>query len=312
MDMKSEVEPLMPSQRPPMYHTMSVGLRIFMPWVFFLLVSCSFVFVYHGSPAFVWVFTALCSMISFLLMAMPQRQRAMQGAVSNPYWYLLLGLLCLFGTLLAALLGFWNFQRSMSYYWAYEGMRSYTNVLATESALAHLDAGKITFSTTARLDVHSAIGYRDGGHLYCVAPVVEQDHLDETGNSQGTIEYWAAGVDCCERSGSFSCDAASRDGVHAGLVHVSASQMAGDDTEQFRRAVEEAVTDTAMTSSPDALFVRWVEDSEVAQNDYWNSAVGFLCGTCALHLMASTVIGFMLHFGSRPPTGRVQKKGMRF
>jgi len=310
MDLKSEVEPLMPPERPHMYHTMSVGLRIFLPWIFFLTVSCSFVFVYQSSPAFVWVFMALCSMTALLLMVLPQRQRAMPGAVSNPNWYLLLGILCLFATFLAALLGFWNFQRSMSFYWAYEGMRSYTNVLPTESALAHLDAGKITFSTSARLDVHSAIGYRDGGNLYCVVPVVEQDHLGEAHNDQGRIEYWAAGVNCCDRSGSFSCDSAGRENVHAGLVHVNPGMFSSDDTEQYRQAVQEAITDTEMTSSPDALFVRWVDDSELAQDDYWNSAAGFLCGTCALHLMASTVIGFMLHFGSRPP--RIQKKPLRY
>merc|ERR1719469_687966 len=229
----------------------------------------------------VWTFVTVCFGMSILLMFLPS---PLQKAPESRHWYLLLGLLCCVATLLACLAGVWNFESHMSVFWFYEGSRAYENVLPTESALSHLDAGKVGFSSDSKVDDSNAVGFEDGS-LYCVAPIVASE-------KQTQIEYWAVGVDCCKKKGGFTCGDIGNVEVHSGLV--TNSHQA-----KFSKAVTMA-TEGNLTTSEDALYVRWVSDADSAQDAYWDQALGFFVGMCALHLLLSLVIGVLLHFGSRP------------
>ena len=73
---------------------------------------------------------------------------------------------------------------------------SYLNVLPSESAAAHADAGKLLFSLDTKVDTSKTVGYR-AKHVYCVAPIMDY--------ATTVIQYWAVGVDCCQGRGQFAC-----------------------------------------------------------------------------------------------------------
>jgi len=104
-------------------------------------------------------------------------------------WFLSLGLLSLFAVINAVLCGNYNYWNHMFQYWSYDENRAYTNVLPTEPAASHADAGKIVFADTARVDTTRAVGFKMST-VYCVAPILDDTQLDR-------VEYWAAGTDCC-------------------------------------------------------------------------------------------------------------------
>merc|ERR1719168_484085 len=105
------------------------------------------------------------------------------------------------------------------------------NVMPEEPALSHLDAGKITFSKDARVDFEVVTGLADG-QRYCVAPIVGKSPMT-------TVQYWAAGVDCCSQDGNFTCHDVGSKTAHAGLVYLDYGPRRGD-LEKFRRAAREA------------------------------------------------------------------------
>lgn len=248
-----------------------------------------FAFLYHIAAPLVWTFVVLCFLVSILLMFIPF---PWQNAPQNKNWYLLLGFLCFAATLLATTAGYWNVQQHLEPFWSYEGARSYTNVIPTESALSHLDAGKMIFSVDAKVDVSKAAGYRDGT-WYCVAPIV-------VGQNQEEIEFWAVGTNCCSQSGTFTCGDIDDSEAHSGLVQLYGSLLDPDDHKKYLKAVEGANAASGLTSSADALFVTWVSDAEAAQEAYYNTAIGFMCVSAAIHLLFSSIVGFVVHFGSRP------------
>lgn len=275
--------------RAKLFHTMSVGLYIFVPWMMFTVVSLFFTFLYHQASVVVWFVAALCAGVSIVFMIVRQRRPG------SMYWFVL-GMLCFLAVTLAVFLGYYNYQKNMSVYWDYQGQRQYSNVLPSEPALMHLDAGQIEFSSGSALDASRAVGYRDA-KLYCVAPIVGEA-------SQSLIEYWAAGVNCCEQRGAFSCDDANDGEARSGLVVLEPDMIS-----QYQRATREAAAAFNLAVSQDALFVRWTNNPDSIQAGYWNAGVGFLLATCGIHLGVSVILALMLHFstgGKKAKDGRLR------
>merc|ERR1719379_1338649 len=125
-------------------------------------------------------------------------------------WFFFVGLLCGFACMFGCLCGLYNYYTHMMQYWTYDENRAYSNVLPTEPAEAHADAGKIVFAHTSRVDTSRAVGFKSGS-TYCVAPI-----LDDTQGDR--VEYWAAGVDCCPARGDFACDDAFNPKAKSGVV----------------------------------------------------------------------------------------------
>lgn len=245
-------------------------------------------FVYRFVPALVWVIIALFIGFSLMLMAVDSKRE-------GPEYWPMLGALCFLATTLAIFVGLWNYYRNFYRYWAYEGQRTYLNVLPSKPALQHLDAGKIMFSENASLNFQKSFGYMDG-QRFCVAPIVER------GAKSDTVEYWAAGVDCCFNSDkvrqNFTCDDATDGEAHAGLVYLD---FANHKLSMFRKATQAASRVHDISSSEDALFLQWVQNPRQAQRVHWNSACVILIAAIFIHLGFSTCVGFALHFKSRGP-----------
>merc|ERR1719359_636090 len=276
------------------------ALLIGMPWLMFVTLAVLFTFAYHHFYLVVWTLVLAWMCFAFIFMALDSRGR-MGGS-----WFLFLGLLCLFAVVNACLVGSYNYWMHMFHYWSFDENRGYTNVLPSEPAAAHADAGKIVFSNTARVDTTRAVGYKSGT-VYCVAPILDDTQLDR-------VEYWAAGVDCCPARGDFNCDDSWNPKARSGVVILDtsagdASVSSGDSSigfslfrsrrDYYLKAVRQAEANFGVTSADHPLFVRWVGDPQQIQDDYWRSGVGFLVATVCIYLLISIIAGAVMQMVSK-------------
>lgn len=277
--------PIAAPARPNNFHTVSLGLLVLLPALIYFGISLGYALLFHKMPALCWTFTGLCMCLSATFMsAKPVRE--------GPRYWFNVGSLCLLATLSANLAGQWNMRTHFSMYWAYTGQREYSNVLPGEAALSHLDAGKIFFNTDARVDVqHASEGLAVGQERYCVAPIVGK-------TPSTTIEYWAAGIDCCSQAGGFTCNEAANPNVHSALVYLDSGPKQ-QWLASFKQAAREVGAAHGLTPSEDALFVAWVQDPDAAQQLFWKSGMSFLAGGSLAYIGVSAVVGIALHFGRR-------------
>lgn len=280
--------------RPNYFHTASLGLLVMFPSLMFSVISVTLAFLFHKLPGMCWSLTTFCASISVMfILVRPVRE--------GPRYWFNLGCVCLLATVAANVTGFWNQYRHFGVYWAYEGQRVYLNVSPGEHALSHLDAGKIAFSLETRVDLSASVGLADGDR-FCVAPVVGTAPAK-------TVEYWAAGVNCCDQDGkNFTCDEVTNKDARSGLVYLDYGPRS-EHLGQFRRAAREAGAAHGAAPSADALFVSWVEDPDVAQQWYWDAGIAFLVGGLLSYVGFSLVLGVVLHFGRRTPPSKTKLEG---
>jgi len=183
-----------------------MAFMIAVPWFMFSVLLCLYTFVFHQIKSVVYGALVAFAVVSVVFCFLDQMSRP--GRVTH--WYRKLGVLSGMATILAMICGSYTYEHHMALYWTYEENQKYTNVLPTEPAAAHADAGKIIFSDTARVDSTRSVGFK-AGTVYCVAPI-----LDDT--QQSKVEYWAAGTDCCQQRADFSCDDAWDPKAKSGVV----------------------------------------------------------------------------------------------
>lgn len=269
------------------------ALMIGIPWLMFVTLSILFTFAYHHFYLLVWMLVLVWMCFAFIFMVLRDR---MGGS-----YYLFLGILCLFAVVNASLCGGYNYWMHMFHYWSFDENRGYTNVLPSEPAEGHQDAGTIVFSNTARVDTTRAVGYKSGT-TYCVAPIMDDTQLDR-------VEYWAAGTNCCNSRGDFTCDDTWNPRAKSGVVILDMipgdAQISTGDTSvglslwapilpYYKKAAKQAEAHFAITSAKHAIFVRWVADTQVVQDEFWRAGTGFLLAVVLIYLLISIIAGFML------------------
>lgn len=261
-------------------------MNIFLPLIMFITVEAMFTF-WGDNGMLVWSVVFVCAGISVLLMGIPVPPEKLQIRK----FYLILGVLCFFSVLIATLFGWYNWERNMSREAAHSGQRTYNNVLPTEPALAHLDAGNIFFSPDSKLNLNLAVGYKDGS-MYCVAPIMDSTRLSQTKG-----EYFAAGKDCCEVRAGYTCDDFSDPQAHSGMVYLKYDESAS--LEKFRLAAHEIAATHGITVSEDALFVKWVRDPDAAVEAYQDAGVSFFVGTSLVYAVLLVIGALMIQVQSR-------------
>lgn len=260
-------------------------LLIIVPWLMFVMIFLPFTFLYHFYPVAIWCCVLAWCMMSFLFMLMDCRDR-MGGQ-----WYLFLGMLSFIACLSASLAGEYNYHTNMFQYYSYDESRAYTNVLPSEPAGAHGDAGKITFSNTARVDTTRAAGFKQGS-TYCVAPI-----LDETQHDR--VQFWAAGLDCCPSRGDFACDDAWNPLAKSGVVILDSEGLFPNKRDNYMKATKQAAAAFGFETSDEAVLVRWVTDPQVIQDSYWTAGLDFMLALTFLYLAISIAAGVILHMFSK-------------
>jgi len=251
---------------------------IAVPWLAFLGMMMLYSFLYHNFPAPVVLIGIACFALSIAYTTLNLR--------INGNWYLAFGLLCMIGIVMGNLAGLYNYHEYMMQFWAYDENREYTNVLPSEPAAAHADAGKISFSQSARIDTTKAVGFK-AGDVYCVAPI-----MDETQTSR--VEYWAAGVNCCKQRADFQCDSASDPTARSAVVILDTNSWVSSDRDFYLKAVKEAEAAYDIVSAPAPLFVRWVDNPAQVQLDFWRAGIGTLMGAGAIYFLISFIVGIAI------------------
>jgi len=105
-------------------------------------------------------------------------------------------------------------------------------------------------------DLRSA-GFKNG-HYFCAAPIISPE---TAGGAFIRVNYWAIGIDCCQRSGSFICDDSRDFEAGYGVVMLDGGLPCPDcHLDEFRSAVRKAEALHGLVSAPGALFVRWVRN----------------------------------------------------
>ena len=82
--------------------------------------------------------------------------------------------------------------------------------------------------------------------MLCVAPLVT--------SRRSSVQFWAAGQDCCPKEGAFDCYDA-RHGAREGLVYLDDELFEQNLVALLRRAAQAAVLQHGLRASKDALFV---------------------------------------------------------
>jgi len=262
-------------------------LLICLPWVMFFTVLMILSFAFHH-----WTVIAALVLTSWVVLGVFYCTLSSQGRMGGS-WYGFLGGLCLIGCAAGAIAGTVNYQAHMYAYWAYEEGRVYTNLIPSEPAVAHLDAGKVIFSNSAIIDTTRAFGFKSGS-TYCVAPI-----LDDANN--GHVEYWAAGIDCCPMRGGFNCDDAWDPKAKGGVqVLDPMGFMPGPSKhDMYLKAVKAASAAFGLTSAKEPLLVRWVSDPQGFQDNAWRSGIGFIVASACVYLLLSLMWGVIAHMWSR-------------
>merc|ERR1719174_521024 len=256
---------------------------LFLPWLMFVLIGMLFTYGYHHIPGVVWSTVCLLSCFALIFLFTPPgpSEQGRSGVV--------LGFLCGTAIVLGTLAGLHNYGTHMEQYWLYEEAREYHNVLPSEPAAAHADAGKITFAEAARIDTTKAVGYK-AASTYCVAPILDP-------SSSNRVEFWAVGLDCCAPRGEFNCDDATKEGTeaaHGGLVVFDTGSIHRH-YEYFSKAVKESEAANDLVSSAEPIFVRWVKDPESVQASFFGAGNWAVIGYCVLHGAANAGLAWLAH-----------------
>eukprot|EP00928_Gymnodinium_smaydae_P014120 TRINITY_DN15115_c0_g1_i1.p1 TRINITY_DN15115_c0_g1~~TRINITY_DN15115_c0_g1_i1.p1 ORF type:complete len:299 (+),score=50.05 TRINITY_DN15115_c0_g1_i1:190-1086(+) len=262
---------------------LEVTLVAFVPWFLFVVTSILFTYAYHHHHVIVWMVLSLLFIISL--------SRARTARYDNYKSRFYIASLSAVALLLATVIGLSCYTFCLRSSWFYDSSYAYVNVLPSSAAAGYADAGKLAFADNARLDSSRAMGFKDVV-THCVAPIIDDD-------PGAGVQFWAAGVNCCGKRGSFECDDAWDSQARSGLVVADRLRLFDNQREQYMKAVRQAEAAYHINSAPEPIFVRWVLDPEQVEQNLWAIGVGVLVVACAAHLVFSCVAAGMLQNGGK-------------
>jgi len=250
-----------------------------LPFMAFAVITGLFSFTYHMAPLVSWVIALLA--FGALVNVLPPYPTRAQFVDWVPMGSLTMSIV--FGIVIGGL----NFDYHMYPFFVYAFHTSYGNVLPSEGAAAHADAGKIIWAASARVDHTRAVGFK-GLHTYCVAPVLDDSDMSKIG-------FWAAGFDCCGARGSFWCDEAGYPMAY-GAVPLKESKIVGLDHTGFEKAIKLAEASFNIHAEKDPLLVRWVTNPVAYQWHVLYLGVGTYVMSVMIALICAVMIAAFINF----------------
>lgn len=253
-------------------------------WVVFSITCLLFGMSYHDSSVEIWTLTLIGAGILCIVIVQSWRQMnessAARVSIIVAFWLLL-------AIIVGAWVGLFAYDFGIREYWTAQRLEARGNVLPSEPAGAYGNAGEIVFADEARVDPGKAVGFKDDS-VYCVAPVASDAPMD-------TVQFWAAGVDCCGARGSFICDDAWNPKAHSGVVIRNSTFrfMGADVHAKYMQAVKLAEVTYSIASAEEPIFVRWVANPGQVELNIWRAGMGVLLASiiiaslfCGLQAMA--------------------------
>lgn len=241
----------------------SVPMVIIPPLIFVAVLQYFFLY-YHTGVYLCHLLSLSIVLVSFVAMASDW------NSVRGGKWYMYFGFLCGSAAITAALCGIYCYRSLTYFHYAMGDKRTYTNVLPTEPANSVRDASKIYFAIDAAVDVTRSVGFKAQGHVFCVAPILDQ-------NVVGKVNFWAAGLDCCKGRQGFECDGAWDRNTHGGAVVLDElrPRMALAELDMFRHAARQASAVYEVVSDKNPIFVRWMGDPSDMEAAYYEEGKQF-------------------------------------
>jgi hypothetical protein len=217
-----------------------------------------------------------------LLGAMLLSEEVEQKAPSAQ-WLLPLGVIV---SVMAALTGICNYHAHYAPYLNTKAGRTYYNVTATAVASAYLDGGIIHFDNDSVVDTTRSLGFMSHGFTYCVAPIF----IQQQGDDEHPVQFWAVGRDCCNARSSFECGDAGDNNTHGGLVMHDTDDWISSEIfaprshlDEWRHAASAAGAIHGMTVAEPAAFVRWENSPERVVQHLKEAAIWWFIGTSILN-----------------------------
>lgn len=257
-------------------------------WVVFSITCLLFGLSYHDSSVEIWTLVLIGTGVLFIVIVQSWRQ---VNESSTARASLIVAVWLLLAVGLGCWVGLFAYDFGIREYWTAQRLEARGNVLPSEPAGAYGNAGEIVFADEARVDPGKAVGYKDTS-VYCVAPIASDAPFD-------TVQFWAAGVDCCGARGSFVCDDAWNPKAHSGVVirNQTFHVMGKDVHAQYMKAVKLAEVTYAIASAEEPIFVRWVANPEQVELNIWRAGMGVLLASiiiaslfCGLQACAISVM----------------------
>merc|ERR1719160_747011 len=265
-----------------------IFLGFVIPFMSFATVLISWPFVFFFVPELVYTLSAVPTLFAVCLLSMDRYRQH--------------GIFLLFVVSIGVYVGRINFYRNGFQFFSSEYGRTYTNVLPTEKADAHIDAGKIFFHQSAVLDRQNARGYLLHGTTYCAAPIHLAGH---TTPAERTAEFWAVGTNCCGETGSdFECDDAKESSAHGGVVfHDRGGQwmIMPSPYDHYNTAVQASAQTHHLLTPERPVLVRWAKDPIALQEKSLGAAIGItvLSAVSALIVLVLTTLGMFIYKARR-------------
>lgn len=251
-------------------------------WAVFVFILCLFTYGFMKMPmtciglAFMFVVMAAVALI--------WQYTAAEGITTITIIPISIGVVVV--VCIATFLGLYNHDTYAVFPQYYDNSRKYSNVVASEPSAAISDAGKIMFNPQTRVDQSKSAGLiSEYGTVYCVAPVFDK-------SNQPRIEYWAAGINCCGQSGSFSCDQADNPKAGGGVVVFDNNGWFSPSRFQYyQKARAKAEATFSLQSVGHPLYIRWVENDDLDYlHNYYATRALWLVIICSIVAFISCVI----------------------
>lgn len=273
-----------PERRGFLFQCKSLGTLIFVPWLLFVSCACAVGLTLYTLPAIgVFVVAACCLLAGALIYI---------GTKSKLPMYKYAGCLGLLGVFLGVMLGFAVDGFFFSQYFSIKTKRTYTNLLPTQSAAGHSDAGLIGFAEHAKIAQSFVLGRLEDGTNFCVAPI-----LDDSQSARAN--FFAAGTGCCQARSNFRCDDALSRVASSGVVILKDNVLYNS---YFRAAIQAAAVYKLTIPAEGPVFVRWVEDPVKARHNLLRDGFGYLGFNAIFFFLIVTVIASVLHWNTRRET----------
>lgn len=257
------------------------AVLILLPSLIFSLIVGLFTFAYQEFEPLVWALVTASALLAALFVSM--------GLASGRPAHVALGCLLLTSVAAAAPVGIWLEGRYMQEFWQVDSGAEYLHVSPLAPSATVGDASVLRFENGTVVDGQRSLGFMRLGQVYCVAPVVGQGAVPERSGAR----YWAAGENCCQQRGGFTCGDVGLKDAHSGVV------LRGEEAAYYAAAARMAFAAYEMKAGGDGqdVFVRWTADPSAYKARLWDDAVSTTAMAAGVHLLGSSAAALLLARG---------------